>query len=98
VSELDGQGELELELEAAMPVTLEQMTPWPFGEGPLEWRFTVEWRPATDTDSQPSGLHLLCGECGQSMTRLGAWAHTLASLKPQISLHVMQVHREQVMR
>jgi hypothetical protein len=90
VSELEGQGELELEL--SMPVTLEAMTPWPFSDGPLEW--PVHFRHQEPTEIQPAGLHLMCGRCGQSMVRLGAWGHTLATLKPHISGHVMQCHRD----
>lgn len=63
---------------------------WPFTDGPLEWPLRFELQPATDI--QPAGLHLCCGHCGQSMTRLGEWGHTLATLKPQIAAHVLQVH------
>lgn len=81
-----------------MPATLQAMTPWPFSEGPLEWPVLFVGQPETETGSQPAGLHLCCGQCGQSMSRLGAWAHTLDSLKPQIAAHVMQVHLEQTVR
>ena len=95
MSELDQADELDQANELApMPVTLEQMTPWPFTDGPLEWPLRFELQPATETGSQPAGLHLCCGHCGQSMTRLGEWGHTLASLKPQISAHVLQVHAD----
>ena len=63
---------------------------WPFGPGPGQWRWRIEHQPATPI--QDAGLHLVCAACGQSITRLGAWAHTLASLTPQIAAHVMQVH------
>jgi hypothetical protein len=65
---------------------------WPFGQGPADWPLRFEQQPATEM--QPAGLHLCCGECGQSMTRLGEWGHTLASLKPQVAGHVMQVHAD----
>lgn len=71
---------------------------WPFGPGPELWPVVVEWREAAGTQgaagTQAAGAHLCCKECGQSVTRLGRWAHTLASLKPQIAAHVMQVHLE----
>lgn len=67
---------------------------WPFGPGPDRWRVHVEAREATEI--QPDGAHLLCSECGQSITRLGTWSVTLESLKPQIAAHVMQVHPEAV--
>jgi hypothetical protein len=63
---------------------------WPFGPGPEVWSVVIEWREAAGT--QPAGAHLCCRDCRQSITRLGNWAHTLASLKPQIAAHVMQVH------
>lgn len=67
---------------------------WPFSDGPLEWPLRFEYQPATVAPEQPEGLHLCCGHCGQSVTRLGEWGHTLATLKPQISLHVMQCHTD----
>jgi len=65
---------------------------WPFGPGPDRWNVHVKYLDATPTGSQAAGLHLACSWCGQSITRLGAWSVTLESLKPQIALHVMQVH------
>ena len=67
---------------------------WPFGDGPDQWPWTVEQRPATDI--QPAGAHLVCGRCDQSITRLGTWAHRWAALKPQVAAHVMQVHSDHV--
>lgn len=78
-----------------MPATLEGLNNgWPFSDGPNGWPVFVEHQAATKI--QPEGLHLCCGQCRQSVTRLGSWAHTLASLKPQIAGHVMQVHAEQI--
>jgi hypothetical protein len=84
---------------AQAPYTLEGLHGgWPFGPGPELWPVTVGWQEATPTGSQAAGAHLLCKECGQSVTRLGPWVHTLAGLKPQIAAHVMQVHLELVVR
>jgi hypothetical protein len=85
--------------EAPAPLTFEGLHDgWAFGIGPELWPVTVEQRGGTP--NQPPGLHLVCAleGCGQSMTRLGNWAHTLASLKPQIAAHVMQVHLELTVR
>lgn len=85
----------------APPFTLEGLHGgWPFGPGPDQWPVRVEWRgPVGAGDGfQPEGAHLLCVECGQGVTRLGNWAHSLASLKPQIAAHVMQVHLELIVR
>jgi hypothetical protein len=87
-------GDVADHLARPMPATLEHMTPWPFGPGPYGWPLQFVGQPETETGSQPAGLHLCCGECGQSMTRLGQWGHTLETLKPQISLHVMQCHAD----
>ena len=75
------------------PVTLEDLHGgWPFGPGPDRWPVTVIQHGATPV--QPEGIHLVCAHpgCGQSITRLGWWQHTWESLKPQVALHVMQVH------
>lgn len=81
----------------AAPHTLEGLHGgWPFGPGPELWPVIVDWQDGTP--SQPAGPHLLCTECGQSITRLGRWSHTLVSLKPQIAGHVMQVHLELTVR
>lgn len=78
-----------------MPATLEKLHGgWPFSDGPAQWSWFLEEQPGTAI--QPAGLHMCCGECRQSMTRLTGWSHTLASLKPQIAAHVMQVHSDKI--
>lgn len=79
------------------PATLEDLNDgWPFGEGPDNWGWLIEWQPATE--NQPAGPHMVCRWCGQSMTRLGRWRHTWARLKPQVAAHVLQVHQEHIVR
>lgn len=67
---------------------------WPFGPGPDQWRWYLERRGSVA--AQSAGVHVCCAECKQSVTRVGKWAMSWESLKPQIALHVMQVHSEHV--
>ena len=82
------------------PLSIEDMGHggWALGPGPDTWPLTVKWGEATETGSQPEGAHLVCAGCGQSVTRLGNWMHTWESLKPQVALHVMQVHQDSLTR
>lgn len=77
------------------PSPLEQLHGgWPFGPGPDQWPWFTQQRGATEI--QAEGIHVVCAECLQSVSRINNWRMSWESLKPQIALHVMQVHLEQV--